>query len=138
MNDTSSTAPHPKPNHTPATHEHLPRGNGAALAKGMTMSKMTSFTSGPWKVSKANPHRVIVAEGDKVGLDIAEANHFVGAYRDISLANARLIAAAPDLLEALKLFVRAEKMARDGNPPQDADRLIEIGDAAIAKAEART
>ena len=43
-----------------------------------------------------------------------------------------------DLLGALKLFVRAEKMARDGNPPQDADELIEIGESAIAKAEGRT
>ncbi len=29
-----------KLNHTPATHEHLPRGNGAAIAKGMTMATM--------------------------------------------------------------------------------------------------
>jgi hypothetical protein len=42
------------------------------------------------------------------------------------------------LVHALTLFVRAEKMARDGNPPQDADRLIEIGEEAISKAEIRS
>ena len=60
-----------------------------------------------------------------------------GKLSEEEIANARLIAAAPDLLGALKLFVRAEKMARDGNPPQGADELIELGDAAIAKAEGR-
>lgn len=45
-----------------------------------------------------------------------------------------LFAAAPDLREALKLFVRSEKMARDGHPPQGADELIKLGEAALSKA----
>lgn len=35
------------------------------------------------------------------------------------------------LQEALELFVQSEKMARDGNPPQDADALIILGEAAL-------
>lgn len=100
------------------------------------MTETVKHTPGPWK---------LLAVGDRSRLCPADQNNqsiltledegsstFACVYEN---SDAYLIAAAPDLLEALKLFVRAEKMARDGNPPQDADELIKIGDAAISKAE---
>lgn len=122
------------------------------------MSEM-KHTPGPWAhESKKGPHNVegtvssmgvfsvsrfndFMEEEDANECDAIDASWVCGIWGEISdedEANASLIAAAPKLLEALVLFVRAEKMARDGNPPQDADELIEIGESAIAKAEGRT
>lgn len=58
-----------------------------------------------------------------------------GASIDAQAANARMIAAAPDLLEALKVLVAdMEAEYRDGNGDVDHDG-IEKARAAIAKAE---
>ena len=102
---------------------------------------MNSYKPGPWHVDPKAAEEsffedVSILRQD--GLAVAVAVHNGDILPPEPEANALLIAAAPDLLEALKLFVRAEKMARDGNPPQDADKLIDLGDAAIAKAEGRS
>jgi len=76
------------------------------------------------------PHRAFELAVEKVGRE-----HHADWFALIDHPNAHLIATAPDLLEALELFVRAEKMARDGNPPQDADDLIRLGEKAISKAK---
>jgi hypothetical protein len=94
----------------------------------------TKHTPGPWKASYDRYERKHSFVGD--GMWFGKISWTVTSDRNE--ADARLIAAAPELLEALKLFVRAEKMARDGNPPQDADELIKLGDSAIAKAEGRS
>ena len=62
-------------------------------------------TPGPWAISIADPHRVVLANGSSKGLEVAQAKEFVPQYREQSLANARLIAAAPDLLEALQTLL---------------------------------
>lgn len=69
---------------------------------------MNKFTAGPWKVV-ADERYDRFAEADRiVGYDIKSADgEIVGSEgisgdSEINLANAHLIAAAPDLLEALE------------------------------------
>ena len=86
-----------------------------------------------WEVSTVYSHdgNAIVAECPiDGGVDESTQDHLECEKEN----RANLIAAAPELLRVLALFVRAEKMARDGNPPHGADALIELGDAAIARA----
>lgn len=91
---------------------------------------MNKHTPGPWvKVNcsllGSDKQEVIAANlGLGLGADSGDG---------VRLANARLIAAAPDLLEALRDLISAE-----GLPEGYADRkaLIEAARAAIAKAGA--
>ena len=89
---------------------------------------MSKHTPGPWKYStepQPNGCPIIGAQG----LMIAMLAHTVkqADQRETALANARLIAAAPELLEALKL---AQSII--GHPEDAHSKLIA---AAIAKAE---
>ena len=98
------------------------------------MSK-AKHTPGPWHVSDAdsvNP-RIDVSNGRGVAHATQRDQHPVigqGISIQEAMANARLIAAAPDLLEALETYaaVYAENW-RPGMPI-----LEPISDAAIAKA----
>jgi hypothetical protein len=60
---------------------------------------------------------------------LQSAEHIYGIGKDELIANARLIAAAPDLLEALKLLLSSAHDYQSG---------ITEARAAIAKAEGRT
>jgi hypothetical protein len=76
----------------------------------MTNSQnMTSFTPGPWAIDGSE---IVSKKQSRV---IAEVCYIGGAERK---ANARLIAAAPELLESLKLFV----------DPFEGDELDQIAD----------
>jgi hypothetical protein len=56
----------------------------------------------------------------------------------ISKANADLMAAAPDLLEALKALVNARWMVSvDWCPQENYDAVMEVANSAIAKAEGK-
>ncbi len=108
------------------------------------MADTAKHTAGPWTVlgvDCVDGMKFVDIECGEVATKSCRSIAYVrtadggDTVTEQDMANAHLIAAAPDLLEALKLFVRAEKMARDGNPPTGADELIELGDAAIAKAE---
>lgn len=107
---------------------------------------MGKHTPGPWMFKTApNGDNGIKAEGTWI---------FAGAFaeirsdgendRDEALANARLIAAAPDLLEALAecedfFDQRADADCdQDGFVPNDEMRMLATVRAAIAKAEARS
>ena len=96
---------------------------------------MNKHTPGPWKQSLPDECWIIAADGT----DIAET---IGDYDDENVwpvmeANARLIAAAPDLLEALK---RIMPYANTGASVQDVYTSEQpefiAARAAIAKAEA--
>lgn len=90
------------------------------------MSDTMKYTPGPWEVSTGSPF--LVHNG---GLWVASA---MGVRGDEGIANVRLMAAAPDLLEALVMVRDAdEDCEADGLPtiPTAARRAI---DAAISKA----
>jgi hypothetical protein len=93
---------------------------------------MIPHTPGPWRVLSqgALPYREV---SDTDGLrQIAEVHGFA---RD---ANARLIAAAPNLLMALKRMIAEwEKLTRYGSPiAKDANENVRFAKAAIEQIEA--
>lgn len=88
---------------------------------------MSKHTPGPWSFDGA----INVAYAGYFSVGFPDGSGFCVPY-DIGEANARLIAAAPDLLEALQVL--ANVTAADNSPK----RIREIALAAIAKAEGRT
>jgi hypothetical protein len=100
----------------------------------------TNHTPGPWEVERARnglPYRIVAPGGDD-GKPGAVGKH-ITRWGAISLpsseegeANARLIAASPELLRI------AERLADDDEVPTDGDMVIAIlkrdAKAAIAKA----
>jgi len=95
---------------------------------------MSAHTPGPWVISRDKGEPVAVLPAGRDG----EICQFATAYA--SEANARLIAAAPDLLEAVKALVNAyEVVVSNGGgafqrhtPP-----AASLGYRAIAKAEGK-
>ena len=88
-------------------------------------------TPGPWKIDENKAYPVGVIQDDEMGLGIAE----IGEWNSRNIANARLIAAAPDLLEACKLAF--ERLTPKGGVKKDyAGHVAWAGlSAAIFKAE---
>ena len=92
---------------------------------------MTQHTAGPWDFqNRGNLHgesgKVVIVDANQTSL--AKLKDLSG----VSYANARLIAAAPELLEALKeALADAETM----NEPYRNEAIYERMHAAIAKAE---
>lgn len=66
---------------------------------------MTKFTKGPWRA--VNQFQVIIGSGDSL-ISSLSTQHTGGLHASVSEreANANLIAAAPDLYEALEDMVR--------------------------------
>lgn len=108
---------------------------------------MTSkYTPGPWKFStdpQPNGCPIVGARGLMVAMLAHSVNH--DDQREIAIANARLIAAAPDLLEALRLVTNlyasmrstlAEKYPQDGWSANT--MTLDQAHAAIAKAQGAT
>ena len=114
---------------------------------------MSGHTPGPWEIEKfiCRMDRSDVAHWRKNGKPDAKVgdelwwvarsigpisvsnNHWAGEYLDVSPEDICLVAAAPDLLEALKL---ARRICNNliGHPDDPYRKLI---DAAIAKAEGK-
>ena len=94
----------------------------------------TKHTPGPWRI-----HCDLYAEaGDN--LIVAKAKQFTD-YK-VSMANARLIAAAPELLEALKetRWLATRQMRTEPFSDQELDRAaqaLEMAKLAIEKAKGR-
>lgn len=101
--------------------------------KGKEVSK---HTPGTWSVSPDNPRKVVSDSID--GFDPLTSENLVGgaSVGPFAEGNAHLIAAAPDMLAALKaLVLRAE------HPDQNADSMgaaIAAARAAVARAEGRS
>lgn len=105
---------------------------------------MKAHTRGPWRVGNlasydgctGQPYRNIWAGEDEDATVVARAIRSEGAMSNDVDADAHLIAAAPDLLEACKQWISERE-----NPvpcwvmKQDAERKMR---SAIAKAEAKT
>jgi hypothetical protein len=87
---------------------------------------MTSFTPGPWRVGKKYPGDVVHTASSAL-----IARSIIGSETERE-ANARLIAAAPELLEALKLC--AAVCSGDTLYKNGLVRALEAARAAIAKA----
>jgi hypothetical protein len=103
-----------------------------------------SPTPGPW-VAWRTTISAHVSRGGETGMHIASCDIGAGDWHDPDrsegVANARLIAAAPELLEALKglsvILTRAESNA-SGNPEWEiVSRRINAARAAISKAEGK-
>jgi hypothetical protein len=101
-----------------------------------------SHTPGPWRIDAEYIRDVQAGqEDDPVEIaSTAEAtlhggHHFppIGEQR----ANARLIAAAPELLMALKATAGNIRSLREAKVCNTYDNWLEVVEAAIAKAEAR-
>ena len=107
----------------------------------MTSTK-TKHTPGPWRIDPEYEFDIQGANGTvevAVIIDDAPSWKVPGPDFDTAAANARLIAAEPELLEALK---RAERdlvhlLDRDGRGESVNDPTLEIVRAAIAKAEGK-
>lgn len=98
---------------------------------------MLKSTTGPWHVGTKNGCRVWSENGETL---IADADASESLRKEIKKANARLIAAAPDLLAVLKAFsdyVHQEQSATDGAVTYSTTAINHwafLARAAIAKA----
>jgi hypothetical protein len=101
---------------------------------------MTKHTPGPWKVGAWTNHGLMIYAKQRLLIGFTQGYPEFTPERTVSEAeaeaNARLIARAPELLEALKLirdtFNRDEEQ---GYRSRDRQFAIEICDAAIRKVE---
>jgi hypothetical protein len=92
----------------------------------------TKFTLGPWTCEgglvnglDSRPHHV-----GTPSLDIFDAGEWPYELNDEAMANAQLISAAPDMIDALRQWAAAEKMADE----QELQNARQSRDLAIAKA----
>ncbi len=94
-----------------------------------------SHTPGPWHTGNIVGERYVFAAD---GYAVADATVYHRNHDDQHIANARLIAAAPELLEALETMVAySDKLIADGHYDYREPRVQELYDmcaAVIAKA----
>lgn len=92
---------------------------------------MTSqHTPGPWRFERGTS----TIRSEPANYWLASMNSFDGAVNHE--ANARLIAAAPDLLEALKLAQLAvSELCYEQDPANECWNVLQVVNSAIAKAE---
>lgn len=88
---------------------------------------MSGHTSGPWRQSEVTPEAVLSGR-DQLVADCSHGHR--PPPRDEVVGNARLIAAAPELLEALEYMVDALGFGTE-HPS------VELARAAIAKARGK-
>jgi hypothetical protein len=86
------------------------------------------FTPAPWEIAG----RYIKGPGDNG--NIARAVEYVGEWRAEGEANLRLIAAAPELYEALTSLRRQAKFWGTSDVDADTSAAIMASDIALAKA----
>ncbi len=93
---------------------------------------MSKHTPGPWVVDHMSAH-LVRSQDDKNGRHIAAVGpaNYTPRY-DVDDANARLISAAPDLLEALGLCL--VQLERESMPSDEVMHAMHHARAAICKA----
>ena len=99
--------------------------------------RLVSYTPGPWKILRAFPRRLPfgIAQDRQDAMDctpVLTSHAFAKKTTDTAEANARLIAAAPDLLAACK---EAERLIRNGGTVPVQGMTWEKLTRAIARAE---
>lgn len=99
---------------------------------------MSQHTPGPWAADfTSSAVRVSAPEGSWI-CKINWYSQLRKAMRDEAEANARLIAAAPDLLAALEVAHHALSHPTDGWKDEVENKALPIVSAAIAKTRGRT
>ena len=99
----------------------------------------TKHTPGPWKLKLGKGIQYTYLVADKKGQDIANWAHYPNATKAQTKANARLIAAAPDLLEALMgLLADITEYQTLNNLGGEDNHWQAIARAAIVKATGET
>lgn len=91
----------------------------------------TAYTNGPWVVSGRTATCIRTEDQEQRIAYIETADNDF----ETCIANARLIAASPELLEALKVCINVMELVDGEN---DCSRGIDAAEAAIAKAEGRS
>ena len=104
------------------------------------MANKNKFTAGPWKINEHEPTEI---RGCGTANDWVAETHWMYSKRGKAitpkeLANARLIAAAPDLLAALELALEEIHQGMDYDGPNaypSTKRTVDVARAAIRKAK---
>jgi len=107
------------------------------------MSNEAKYTPGPWRIAELQGGNVreekrrLIRPVDDKNYEFGAVAYVYGDESKINKANAALIAAAPDLLEALKLMVEmiAFHWHEDTLPKNETDVPMQAASAAIAKAK---
>jgi len=92
------------------------------------------WTEGPWKLRPefSEDHGQYSIEGAD-GIELTRVEAWMGKHREESRANARLIAAAPELYEALEDIVQTMR-AQQRNGIYWDPQTVEAADAALLRA----
>ena len=95
------------------------------------MTEVAEHTPGPWKVLKVgNQWGIVKAKAARGDDDICGGSQFHDDWQ----ANARLIAAAPDLLSSHGRLLANFRLLLAGKPVRDVAEMYAEAEAAIAKA----
>lgn len=91
-----------------------------------------SHTPGPWEIDQIRPMRIVAKKAREDGATLVA---YIGLYCEQD--NARLIAAAPSLLNALKQAIAQIEDDYEATPLDGRSALINKLNAIVAKAEGR-
>lgn len=99
---------------------------------------MSTYTPGPWRVSGCQlGQKLLIEHGDERERSPCIGSVYTDGGKLPQEANARLIAAAPELLEALQELVAEWKCTELGGFPIEETGGMILAKLAIAKAEGR-
>lgn len=99
----------------------------------------TKHTPGPWFTGCNYPKGIQIitvnSKTDEPNGLIAKVNKGAWCNKEIDTANARLIAASPDLLEACKAVLHCNNYSQSGPISAEFSDVLNMVEKAIAKAE---
>jgi hypothetical protein len=95
-----------------------------------------AHTPGPWDYYDMAAYGIAICKGCIGGQNVGHAHMYVGLTAEETTANARLMAAAPDMLEALReARAAAAELCTEQHYKNRVLAVMARIDAAIAKAE---